>query len=263
MSPVRQDAVRVGVIGAGAIGTVIADEIRAGRVARMTLAGVVAGRQTPRDEFHVLLETCDLIVEAASHAAVAEYGPAIKEAGVDLVVLSAGALVDDSLLGTLRASSGGRLFVSTGACGGIELLRAAHLVRPLDEVRLRTTKTSTALVRDWMEPEMRRNLSEGKESLIVFAGTAREAVKLFPETTNIAALLSLATVGFDATAVEIEADPKRARALHEVSARGEAGSYHFAIENAISEQNVRTSAVTAYSVLRGLSDMTTAFVPAW
>jgi aspartate dehydrogenase len=180
VSPARQDAVRVGVIGAGAIGTVIADEIRAGRVARMTLAGVVAGRQTPRDQFQALLETCDVIVEVASHAAVAEYGPAVKEAAVDLVVLSAGALVDDSLLGTLSAPSGGRLLISTGACGGIELLRAAHLVRPLDEARLRTTKTSAALVRDWMEPDLRRKLSEGKEPLTVFAGTAREAVKLFP-----------------------------------------------------------------------------------
>lgn len=263
MSPAPRDVVRVGVIGAGAIGTVIAEQIQAGRVAGAALAGVVAGRQTPRDEFQVLLETCDVIVEAASHSAVSEYGPAIKNAGVDLVVLSAGALVDQSLLRTLSASSGGRLFISTGACGGIELLRAAHLVRPLDEVRLRTTKTSAALVRDWMEPELRRNLSEGNEALSVFSGTARGAVKLFPETTNIAAVLSLATVGFDATAVEINADPHRAQALHEISARGEAGSYHFAIENAVSQQNVRTSAVTAYAVLRGLADMTTAFVPAW
>jgi aspartate dehydrogenase len=76
-------------------------------------------------------------------------------------------------------------------------------------------------------------------------------------------VLALSTVGFDATTVEIKADPTRTQALHEVSARGEAGSYHFAIENAISLQNVRTSAVTAYSVLRGLSDLTTACVPAW
>ena len=262
MRPARQN-VRVGVIGAGTIGTVVADALRTGRLAHVALGGTVAGRKARRDDFQALLETCDVIVEAASQAAVAEYGPAIKDAGIDLVVVSVGALVDDALLGKLSSSSGGRLFTSTGACGGIELLRAAHLFRPLEEVRLQTTKPSAALVRDWMKPEMRQSLIAGKEELTVFAGSAREAVKLFPETANIAALISLATVGFDATAVEIRADPARERALHEVSARGEAGSYSFTIENAISQQNVRTSAVTAYSVLRGLSDMTTAFVPAW
>lgn len=263
MRRMRQTGIQVGVIGGGAVGTVVSDALRAGCVARATLAGMVTGHNAPQDDFQALLETCDVIVEAASQAAVADYGPQVKDAGIDLVVVSVGALADDALLRKLSAPSGGRLLISTGACGGIDLLRAAHLLRPLDEVRLRTTKASAALIRDWMTSDMRQRLIAGRERVSVFTGSAREAVRLFPETANIAALIALSTVGFEAAAVEIRADPTRTQALHEVSAQGEAGTYRFVIENALSDRNPKTSAVTAYSVLRGLSDISTAFVTGW
>jgi aspartate dehydrogenase len=254
---------RVGVIGGGAVGGVVAGALREGKVEGATLGGVVAGRAGGRAAFEALLETCDVVVETASQAAVAEYGPSVKSAGVDFVVVSVGALVDDELLRTLSAPSGGRLLVSTGACGGIDLLRAAQLMHPLDAVRLETTKPGVALVRDWMDPELRQALIDGEEELSVFVGPAREAVQRFPETANISALLALATIGFDEVQVEVRAAPKAGAAKHEISAAGRAGTYRFVIENALSSHNVRTSAVTAYAVLRGLSDRRAAFAVGW
>jgi aspartate dehydrogenase len=254
---------RVGVIGSGAIGGVVVDALRGGRVEGATLGGVVAGRTAGRAALDALLETCDVVVEAASQAAVAEYGPSVKRAGIDFVVVSVGAFVDDDLFRSLSAPSGGRLFISTGACGGIDLLRAAHLMQPLDAVRLQTTKPSAALIREWMEPEVRQKLIEGDEELSVFVGSAREAVQRFPETANIAALLALATIGFDGVEVEVRAAPQARAASHEISARGQAGTYRFLIENALSPQNMRTSAVTAYSVLRGLNDRRAVLAPGW
>lgn len=247
---------RVGVIGAGAIGSVIAQSLRDGRVERAALSGVVAGRAAGRAAFEELLGRSDVVVEAASQAAVAEYGPAVKAAGVDFMILSIGALADDELLRALGDPSGGRLLLSTGACGGIDLLRAAQLLEPLDEVRLRTTKASAALVRDWMDDELRQRLGTATEELTIFTGSAREAVRKFPETANISALLALATVGMDATQVEVRAAPGARAATHEISARGAAGTYRFEIRNALSPLNARTSAVTAYAVLRQLADRT-------
>jgi aspartate dehydrogenase len=251
------------VIGAGAIGSVVAGALRHGRVAHATLGAVVSGRGAGTAAFQTLLKTCDIVVEAASQAAVVEYGPSVKRAGIDLVVVSVGALVDDELRCTLSAASGGRLLLSTGACGGIDLLRAAQLLQPLDEVRLQTTKPSAALIRDWMEPEVRQKLIQGEEELRVFVGSAREAVQRFPETANIAALLALATIGFDSVEVEVRAAPRALAASHEISARGQAGTYRFLIENTLSPQNMRTSAVTAYAVLRGLADGAAVFTPGW
>jgi predicted dinucleotide-utilizing enzyme len=48
-----------------------------------------------------------------------------------------------------------------------------------------------------------------------------------------------------------------------ISARGDAGTYRFEIENALSPQNLRTSAVTAYAVLRALTDRSAVFTPGW
>jgi aspartate dehydrogenase len=253
---------QVGVIGAGAIGSVVAEALRDGKVDGASLGGVVAGRATGRAAFDALLDTCDVVVEAASQDAVAEYGPSVKEAGIDLVVVSVGALVDDELLRTLSAPSAGRLLISTGACGGIDILRAAQLMHPLDAVRLQTTKPGAALVRDWMEPELQQRLVDGEE-LSVFVGPAREAVQRFPQTANISALLALATIGFDGVEVEVRAVGRGGTAAHEITASGQAGTYRFLIENALSPQNVKTSAVTAYAVLRGLTDRSAVLAPGW
>lgn len=256
---------RVGLIGRGAIGGVIADALERGAVPDATLSAVLR-RDGAEDDLHVgsvdeLAARSDVVVEAASHAALAAHGPQVTRAGVDLVVLSVGALADDRLREELSAPHGGRLLLSTGACGGIDLLRAAHALRPLDEVRLRTTKAGTALVRDWMEPDLQQRLAEGDERVTAFAGSAREAARRFPETSNVAALLALATTGLDAVTVEVVGEPRRAGAKHEIEASGAAGRYRFEIENALSPDNPKTSAVTAYAVLRALADRAGMFTP--
>jgi aspartate dehydrogenase len=258
---------RVGLIGCGAIGGAIADALQRGAVPGAALAGVLRRRasteQSAVSSVDELLVRCDVVVEAASHAALAAHGPAVTRAGRDLVVLSVGALADDSLRAELTVESGGRVLLSTGACGGVDLLRAAHALEPLEAVALRTTKAGAAVVRDWMEPDLQARLADGGEPVVAFSGPARDAVRLFPETANIAALLALATVGLDRVTVTVVGDPRRTSAKHEIDATGAAGRYRFEIENAVSPANPRTSAVTAYAVVRALADRVGLFTPGW
>ena len=74
----RGPVVRVGVIGAGAIGSVVGDALRDGGVEQALLSGVVAGRDSDPAAFEALLEGSDLVVEAASQAAVATYGQRVS-----------------------------------------------------------------------------------------------------------------------------------------------------------------------------------------
>jgi aspartate dehydrogenase len=97
--------------------------------------------------------------------------------------------------------------------------------------------------------------------VIAFSGSAREAARRFPETSNVAALLALATTGLDAVTVEVVGEPRRTGAKHEIEASGAAGRYRFEIENALSPDNPKTSAVTAYAVLRALADRAGMFTP--
>ncbi|MEZ5144259.1 MAG: aspartate dehydrogenase domain-containing protein [Acidimicrobiales bacterium] len=248
---------RVGVIGHGAVGSVVAEALDRG-VPGLVLAGVHARSPVPdryrAGSFDELLSGADLVVEAASQEAVASYGPAVVAAGADLLVVSVGALRDDGLLATLGRGAG-RLLVTTGAIGGVDQLRAAALLGSLDEVSLTTTKPPRALVRPWMSAAEAAAVEEATAPVAVYDGPAREAVERFPTSVNVAATLSLVTIGFDRVHVRLVADPATDHVEHHIVARGAAGDYEFRFRNVPSPANVRTSAVTPFAVLRGLADL--------
>ena len=249
---------RVGLIGCGAIGSVVARELSEGAVPEAELTAVF-------DPFVVhphgvedrdsLLDASDVVVEAAGHGPLRDHGVAVRESGADLLVVSIGALADEGLEAALRQAEGGRLFLCTGAIGGFDILRAAMLFGPLDEVAITSTKPAGALKRPWMAESVLDALEDGFEPVTVFDGPAREACERFPESANVTATLSLATVGFDRVRVQMVGDPAATRVRHEVTASGAAGTYELSFENAASPDNPRTSAVTAYSVLRALTDI--------
>ena len=202
-----------------------------------------------------LITRSDVVVEAAGHGALHEHGVAVRESGTDLLVVSIGALADEDLEARLRRAEGGRLFLCTGAIGGFDILRAAMLFGPLEDVGITSTKPAVALSRPWMDQAVQDALADGSEPVRVFDGPARQACALFPESANVTATLSLATVGFDRVRVQMVGDPAATRVRHVVTASGVAGTYELSFENAASPDNPRTSAVTAYSVLRALTDI--------
>ncbi len=195
----------VGIIGSGAIGGPIAAALTAGEVPHCTLAGVL-GRHDDRTAVAALASRADVVVEAASQEAVATHGPVIVAGGADLLVMSVGALIDASL--RTRLSGGpGRVLLSTGAIGGVDILRAAAACAPFDHVSLRTTKRPAALERPWMDDRMRDRLRASAERIVVFAGNGLDAVERFPASVNVAATIGFATVGVERLAVEVVADP--------------------------------------------------------
>lgn len=256
---------RVGLIGHGAIGSVVAAELRSGSVAGCELAGVLvrsprAGVPMPVDGIDELVDRSDLVVEAAGHAAVALHGRRVLASGTDLLVVSVGALIDADLrIAPDAAPGGGRLLLSAGAIGGLGLLRAAVRLGELHRVRLTTTKSPAALVRESTERSVLDELRTSDRPVPVFEGTARQAVARFPTSINVAATLALATVGLDRTEVRILADRSAERVRHSIDVDADAGRYQLRIENTPSP-NPRTSAITPYNVLRALGDLSDATV---
>lgn len=244
----------VGIIGYGAIGSVLAGELRNGQEG-LILGGAV-GRRAP-DEVRVatveqLIDRCEIIVEAAGQQAVQEYGRRILSAGRDLLVLSVGAFADEQLLEELSSLEGGRLLISTGAIGGLDLLRAAALSRRLEEISITTTKPAAALI-DVDEHGSSTTASDPCAATVVFEGSAREAASRYPTSTNVAATVGLSTLGMDRVRVQLIADPAAETVSHHIRAGGPIGTYDFSIRNAPSE-NPRTSSITPYAALRALRD---------
>lgn len=143
------------------------------------------------------LGEADLVVECAGVTPAGQYGPAVIGAGTDLVLTSVGALADPDIARQLLAGPG-RLWVTSGAIGGFDVLGAAADAGGLDDVRIRTTKLPASLLRPWMSEAELDELSAlrpGDEPVTVFSGGPAEAIERFPANVNVAVGLAWATRG--------------------------------------------------------------------
>ncbi|MDU9005242.1 aspartate dehydrogenase [Sedimentitalea todarodis] len=192
----------------------------------------------------------DLVVECAGHTAVQAFVPDVLRAGTDVVLVSIGALADsalhDRLLDAAR-KGGARLILPAGAVGGIDLLAALGPAGDL-KVSYRGIKPPTAWAGTPAADTL--NLETLDHAAVFFTGTARQAASAFPRNANVAATLALAGAGFEATRVELIADPQAPGNIHEYKVSSPLARYSMRIENLPSPGNSRTSVATVYSVLR-------------
>ena len=214
------------------------------------LAGVASGVAVVEDATHLLAERPDLVVECAGHVAADAHAPAVLRAGVDVILVSIGALADPGLEASLRAAAaegGARLILPAGAVGAVDLLSALGAAGGL-EVRYRGTKPPAA----WAGTPAAEilDLAGVVEPTVFFTGSAREAATAYPKNANVAATLALAGAGFEDTRVELVADPSAPGNVHEYSVASPLASYTIRIENKPSAANAKTSVTTVYSVLR-------------
>ncbi len=155
------------------------------------------GSDTDCPTWDEALARADLVVECAGVAAAREYGPGVIAAGIDLVLTSVGALADPGTARELLAGPG-RLWVTSGAIGGFDVLGAAADADGLDTVRIRTAKLAASLIRPWMSEEQAARLNALQpedEPVTVFSGGPAEAIEKFPANVNVAVALAWATRG--------------------------------------------------------------------
>ena len=196
-----------------------------------------------------------LVAEVAGQEAVSECGPPILRRGIDLLVISVGALAEPKLLSALKTSAhegGSRILLPAGAIGGIDAIAAMRL-GGLNAVRYRSRKPPAA----WRgsPAEKVADLDKLKERTVLYRGTAGEAALLYPQNANVAAAVALAGLGFDATEVELVADPAAPGNVHEIEAEGAAGCFAIQLQGNPSRTNPKTSALAALSVARALVNL--------
>jgi aspartate dehydrogenase len=250
---------RIGLIGAGVMGSLIARAIDAGAFPgtlvaladldanrAATLAGSLAvpPEVSPTRE---VVAAVDLVVEAAAPEALPVLLDLVAEHGNDLLVLSVGGLIDQEDRLEEARRTGSRVYCPSGAIAGLDGVRAAAEGR-IDGAQITTRKPPAGLLgapffRDaGMDPE------RIESPTVVFEGSAREACARFPQNVNVSAALSLAGVGVDRTRVRIIADPGLARNVHTIEVWGDFGTIRTETENVPSE-NPRTSRLAALSAI--------------
>ena len=250
--------IRVGIVGMGVIGRHVADAITTG-IPGVALAGVTvrdpakAGgyRALPLD---MLIRESDLILEAATQAALREFAPSVLAAGKHLMVLSVGGLVgvlDE--WAQLAEKHGCRILVPSGAVAGLDGMKGAREAS-ITSVTMETRKPPRGLAgAPWIE-QQKIDLDAITTETLIFEGPATEAVKAFPANVNVVAAVSLASVGPEKTRIRIYAVPGQARNQHRVTVEGEFGRLTVEIENVPSE-NPRTGKLSYLSAIAMLREL--------
>jgi aspartate dehydrogenase len=237
-----KDSKRVGVIGCGAIGNIIAEAFERRILAcdglvfyDYDLERAEKLKSQLRFPARVVLSLDEMlklkptvVVEAASQKAARDYVGKIAAEGIDVIVMSTGAMLGLNL-------PAGRVHVPSGAIGGLDALGAAAL-GGVDEVVLTTRKNPKAL-------DM-KNLAE----TVVYEGSAEEAARRFPREMNVAATLAL-TVKPARVRVRVVSDPLVHRNTHEISVKWRFGEMFLRFANDPHPDNPRTSALAAWSAI--------------
>lgn len=252
-----RDPMRVGLIGLGAIGQRVLRIIEDRNLTQIEIVGaLVRDPQRPRTRHTIPLVSDineliamhpEVIVEAAGHDALIAHGPAVLRSGCDLLFLGVGAFANpeiETLITNAAIEGGGRARVVSGAIGALDAISAAS-VGGINRVTHTTRKPARTL----LSAEEAAGLTEAVE---IFRGTARKAALLFPESINVAAAVSLAGIGLDATEVCIYADPAVTRNRHEVEVDGEFGWLKFEIQGIPTDENPKTGRLVAMSVVHQL-----------
>jgi aspartate dehydrogenase len=239
---------KIGIIGCGAIGTIISKAVEKGLVKCDELIlydyniekaeKLKKSLQVPVKAVKSLEEMITLdptvIVEAASQQAVKDYITRILEENIELIVMSVGALLD------LDVESS-NIHISSGAIGGLDAVSSAALAG-IDEAVLTSRKNPKVLDRDNEEEEL------------VYEGTAEEAVRLFPREMNVAATLAL-TVQPERVKVKVISDPKVDKNVHEIRIKWKYGDMFLKFENDPHPENPKTSALAPWSAIKLLREI--------
>jgi len=198
----------------------------------------------------------DVVVEAASHEAVRQHAETLLRAGISLIVLSGGALHDDALRSRLEgaaAQHGALLYVPSGGIGGLDALKAV-VAAGCDSVEIAVTKPPAAWKNIEYVERLGVDLDGLREARTLFEGSAREGVPHFPQNVNIAAVLSMAGIGFDRTRLKVVADPALRFNTHYITVRGRTGTISLKFESVPFADNPKTAMLASYSALAALKE---------
>lgn len=254
-------ALRIGVLGWGALGSAIGAALDRGEVAGAELVAIGARREidagVPVVDPSRLAASCDVIVEAATHDAVVEYVPGYLEQGCRVIVLSTGAFRDQTLFDRLVTTGSDRLIICSGAIGALDIIRACRRIGAVSRVTLETSKPPQVLIQPWMNDSMVAALNAGTERVVCFDGLAIEAAERFPTSVNVAATLAIAVGDWDTVHVSVVGDPSATGNRHRIHITADAGQYKVDVANAALASNPRSSALVVGAALRAVAALAT------
>lgn len=258
---------RVGLLGCGAMGTQIALAIDSGKIpATLThvyddskeksklLVEKLINKPEIVENSHLLSSNpVDIVVEAASQDAVRDASLSVLQNKKDLMIMSVGALLDESIYDILSDACKDfkkTIYLPSGAIAGLDGIKS--IKDELESLSITTTKHPRSLKGAKFFEISDIRLDEINSPTVIFQGVAKEAISLFPANINVAALLSLSGIGSEKTKVKIIADPNTDKNTHHIEAEGKFGKMTFTMENYPDTNNPKTSRLAILSAIETL-----------
>lgn len=265
-------ALKLAIAGLGAIGLKVARAVDAHRIPGITLAAI-ATRNAARagallEDFRRLPaivrltdlpDLADVIIECMPARHFRDAAEPALRAGRIFMPLSVGALIEHMDLVDIAAVSGGRIIVPSGAILGLDAVRAAA-EGTIHAAQIVTRKPPASLAGAPLLAERGLSIDRLAEPLLLFSGSAREAIRGFPANINVAVAVALAGAGPDRTRVEVWADPTVSLNTHTVTVQSDSSNMTMTIENTPSAENPRTGTITGLSVIAALRRLTAPLV---
>jgi aspartate dehydrogenase len=258
---------RVGILGVGSIGRTLATALDAKRIDAELVA--ITDQDSERAEalaaelasrprvvsLHELIQRADLVVEAASQCALLDFVPRALAAGRDMLIMSVGGLLGHEEWFRQASEKNCRIYVPSGAIAGLDGIKSASMGYVQSAV-LTSRKPIAALRGTKYVVDHNIPLESFQEETLIFEGSAEEAARAFPTTSNVAASLRLAISCTVPVLVRVVAVPGGSKNVHEIRVQGEFGRLSVDVENEPSKANPRTSQLAAFSALATLTNLT-------
>lgn len=258
---------KLALIGSGSLGSIIAKVVSQDLSEEYEISGILSGQienaislaeeigsKAYKSLDEIIDDKPDFVIEAASPDVFKDIGVKLLANGISIIPLSVGALADKEFYNRVKETAlknNSRVHIPSGAVGGFDVLRAAMAMEEA-EVSITTEKSPESLNG---APFLKgRKLSEEKAEEI-FNGFALQAIEHFPENVNVAVATALATTGVENTKVSIKSIPGFKSNKHSIKLVGETINVEITIETTPSEDNPKSSTLTAYSVISLLRNL--------
>src|SRR6185437_16240951 len=239
---IGRDMLKIGLLGVGAIGRTIATALDQKQVdaelvalsdqdcARAKQLSSELSNHPPVFSIEEMIGSCELAVEAASQAALPDFVPKALARGRDMLIMSVGGLLGRDEWFREAGKKGCRIYVPSGAIAGLDGIKSASIGR-IDSAELTSRKPVKALAGSKYILDRGIQLDGMKEDTVIFDGSAEEAARAFPATSNVAASLRLAVDPSALVRVRVVAVPGGGENVHEIRVQGEFGRLSMRVEN--------------------------------
>jgi len=264
---INKNRLKIGIVGAGAIGTSLAKEISTNLRKDAELAAIydikdekskilaskIPGcRKLAVKSLSALVRKSRLVIEASSAKSSFLIAKKALSGGCDIMIMSVGGVASRlAELTRLAKTNNARVYIPSGAICGLDALKAAAASK-ISSVILITRKHPLSFKGvDFIERK-KINLAAVKKDKLLFSGSALQAIKFFPQNINVAAALAIAGIGLHKTKVRIIASPFVKKNIHEIRVSSRAANILTRTENILHPENPKTSYLAVLSALATL-----------